>query len=180
MSSTIASSRLRRAATALVLAAGCAATVASNGPLFGPGLSDDEGPMTLTLTSSAPDATVPFSALLDAQAPIADGSGEVGVQVELDPGAVLGLTFGLSSDVTGESNTTDIIDPAAQDQARVGIGAFAGCSGDTPCDERFTASFSLLGDGEGELEVTWYVDASVGLELAEDEEATGSLELSVE
>ena len=179
MFSCIANARARQAATALVLAAGAAATVASNGPLFGPSLSADDGPLTLTLSTSAPEAEVPFSALLDAQAPLTEGSGEVGVLVELDPGAVLGLSFGLSSDVTGESNATDVIDPAAQDTARVGVEAFAGCSGDTACEERFTASFSLLGEGEGELEVTWYVDASVSLELAEDEEPTGSLTLTV-
>lgn len=179
MSFAFASDRARRVASLVVLMVGCAATAASNGPLFGPGLSADEGPMTLTLSSSAPDAQVPFSALLDAQAPLTEGSGEVGVQVELDPGAVLGLSFGLSSDVTGESNSTDIIDPSAQDQARVGIEAFAGCSGDSACEEGFSATFALIGEGEGELEVTWYVDASVSLELAEDEEPTGSLTLTV-
>ncbi|OGQ18662.1 MAG: hypothetical protein A2138_18050 [Deltaproteobacteria bacterium RBG_16_71_12] len=165
----------------LVLTAGGVATAASNGPLLGPSVGANEGPFSLTLSAEAPDAEIALSALLDAQAEVVDGTGEVGVSVELDPAALYGLTFGLTSDVTGESNETDIIDPSAQDQARVGIEAFAGCTGETACEERFAAHFALLGDApEGELDVTWYVDGFVEVAIPEDEQPTGTLELAVE
>lgn len=163
-----------------MLAAGCVATAASNGPLLGPGLSAEEGPFTLVLTPDAPDAEVSFSALLEAVDEVVAGSGEVGVAVELDPGSTASLTFGLTSDVTGETNETDIIDPAAQDQARVGISAFAGCSAAAPCEEGFVARFTRFdGSAEGDLEVTWYVDGYIEVALEEGEDPSGSLELSV-
>ena len=175
------SDRIRRVATLVVLGVGALATVASNSPLLGPALSAEEGPFTLVLTPDAPDAEVGFTALLDAQAQTVADSGEVGVLVELDPAATASLTFGLTSDVTGETNETDIIDPAAQEQARVGIEAFAGCTGESPCEERFVARFTRLDDPpDGDLEVTWYVDGIVELALEEDEEPAGSLELTVE
>lgn len=173
--------RLRRAASALVLVAGGVATAASNGPLLGPSVGATAGPFTLTLSSEAPDAEVPFSALLDAQAEVVDGSGEVGLSVELDPASLHGVSFSLTSEVTGESNQADIIDPSAQEQAWIGIEAFAGCTGETPCEEPFTARFTMLDEAaEGDLEVTWYVDGIVEVAIPEDEQPTGTLELTVE
>lgn len=175
------SDRIRRVATVVVLGAGALATIASNGPVLGPSVSAEEGPFSLVLTPDAPEAEVPFSALLDAQAELVEGSGEVGVQVELDPGSTASLTFGLSSDVTGETNETDIIDPSAQEQARVGIEAFAGCAGDTSCEERFVARFTRLDDPpEGDLDITWYVDGVVEVVVPEGEDTSGSLALTVE
>lgn len=170
---------LRRAGTALVVAAGCAATVATS-PVLGPAVSAEAGPYTLTLTPDAPEAEVSFSALLDAQAQVVEGTGEVGVQVELDPASLVGLTFGLTSEVTGAANETDIIDPSAQEQARVGVEAFAGCTGETPCEEGFTARFTRMADPpDGDLEVTWYVDGVVEVAVPEGEEPSGTLELTV-
>lgn len=174
------SDRARRLATALVLAGGAVATAASNGPLRGPSVSAEDGPYSLVLTPEAPEAEVGFSATLDAQAEVVSGSGEVGLLVELDPAATASLSFGLTSEVTGEANEADIFDPAAQYQARVGIDAFAGCDGASLCEEGFVARFTRLDDPpEGELEVTWYVDGVVEVAISEDEEPTGSLEFTV-
>lgn len=172
--------RLRSLATALVLSVGLVATAASNGALLGPAVSAEEGPYSVVLTPDAPEAMYDVTALLDARDAIVAGTGEVGVAVELDPGALASLTFGLTSDVTGEANETEILDPAAQDQARVGIEAFAGCTGESPCEEPFVVHFARLDDPpEGDLEVTWYVDGVVEVAIAEDEVPQGSLTLTV-
>lgn len=174
------SDRARRLATALVLVGGAVAAAASNGPLLGPAISAEDGPYTLMLTPNAPEAEVGFSATLDAQAEVVSGSGEVGLLVELDPAATGSLSFGLTSEVTGETDETDIFDPAAQYQTRLGIEAFAGCDGASLCEEGFVARFTRLDDPpEGDLEVTWYVDGVVEVAIPEDEEPTGSLELTI-
>lgn len=163
-----------------MLAAGTLATAASNGPLLGPALSAEEGPYTLVLSPDSPSAEVSFSALLEATDEPVAGTGEVGVSVELDPGSTASLSFGLSSDLTGESNETEILDPAAQDQARVGIEAFIGCTADSPCEEAFVAHFARYDDPpEGDLELTWYVDGVIEVTVPEGEEPGGSLQLSV-
>jgi hypothetical protein len=143
----------------VVLVAGTLATAASNGPIFGPSLSAEEGPYTLVLSPESPS---------------------VGVSVELDPGSTASLSFGVRSELTGEANETDILDPSAQDQARVGIEAFIGCTAESPCEEGFVAHFARYDDPpEGELEVTWYVDGVIEVTVPEGEEPSGSLQLSV-
>ena len=93
------SGRLRPFLSAVVLAVGAVATAASNGPLFGPAVSAEDGPFYLVLTPDAPDAEVSFSALLDTQDEIVAGSGEVAVSVELDPASTASLSFGLTPDL---------------------------------------------------------------------------------
>ena len=172
--------RRRRLASLVVLVAGTLATAASNGPIFGPSLSAEEGPYTLVLSPESPSTEVSFSALLEAGDEPVAGTGEVGVSVELDPGSTASLSFGLSSDLTGEANETEILDPSAQDQARVGIEAFIGCTAESPCEEGFVAHFARYDDPpEGELELTWYVDGVIEVTVPEGEEPSGSLQLSV-
>ena len=99
----------------------------------------------LTTASASLDASALGSLVLNG--PLASGSGSVTLVVDLPAEAASGLTFSLSNDETGEANDVDVLDPALQPEASIGIGAFDGCSPEAPCDETFSLHFERIDDG---------------------------------
>jgi hypothetical protein len=101
------------------------------------------------------------------------------VTVELDPSAVGSLRFGLTSDTSGESTEADVLDPASQSSARIGVLAFEGCVGSTGCEESFSLSFSRTDGDEGDLSFTWSLDGFASTDAESPGDGDGTLDFSV-
>ena len=166
---------IRQAAVATVFVVGIAGSVATGPVADLSGVSED---VRVTLDADNPSATVTAVATVDVDAVVASGSGQIGLSVVLDNDAEGSLAFSLTSDTTGDTQGTDIVDTQAQGNARVGIDAFEGC-GPGPCDEELVLEFNRTdGTLDGVLGLTFSLD---GLASTETEApAPGSITFSID
>jgi hypothetical protein len=166
---------IRQAAVATVFVVGIAGSVASAPVADLSGVSED---VRITLDADNPSATVTAVATVDVDAVVASGSGQIGLSVVLDNDAEGSLSFSLTSDTTGETQGTDIVDTQAQGTARVGIDAFEGC-GPGACDEELVLEFNRTdGTLDGVLGLSFSLD---GLASTETEATTpGSITFSID
>ena len=172
---------MRRLVVGAVIFLGVGASIASSPGGGGGDIQGSSGGQSVTLDAPGQSETASATATLNANAPLATGSGEVGVTVDMDASAIGSLTIGLESDTTGEATSTDVVDPSAQPSTRVAIPAFEGCSGETSCSERFVLTFDRFDEeGDGTLSFTWTLDGLASTTAEEPDQASGTLEFSIE
>ena len=166
---------LRRISIAVIFSLGVIGSVATS-----PATADISGvseAVRVVLDANEPSRDVLASAIISADGLIADGTGQIGLAIELDGDAEGSLAVTLTSDTTCESQATDIVDTQAQGSARIGINAFDGCG--EGCTEELTLTFERT-DAElaGTLGLTFTLD---GLASTDGEEAgTGSITFSID
>lgn len=170
--SLLSNSRPRPAAL-LAIAAGLMASAAST-PSAGDGVSGASDRFTVLLDASTPDVEQRVRASLNAG--VAIGSdGDIGLTAFFDDGDVGQVNLNITSDTTGEVGETAVLDPAAQPEVSVGIPAFAGCDGLSPCEEELVIRFERLeADVSNALELEWELDGFVSLLDAEEAETVDS------
>ncbi len=166
---------LRRLSIAALFSIGVVGSVATS-----PATADISGvsePVRVVLDADQPSRDVFASATISADGIIADGTGQIGLAIELDGDAEGSLAVTLSSDTTGQSQATDIVDTQAQGSARIGINAFDGCG--EGCAEELTLTFERTdADLAGTLGLSFTLD---GLASTEGEEAgSGSIRFNID
>ena len=112
---------IRTAGVGTIFFLGVAGSIATGPVADVSGVSDD---VRLTLDANNPSERITAVATVDVDAVIASGTGQIGLSVTLDNDAEGSLAFSLTSETTGSTQGTDIVDTQAQGTARVGIDAF--------------------------------------------------------
>lgn len=167
-----------RPAALFVVAVGLVASLAST-PSTGDGVSGASDTFTVLLDADTPDLEQRVTATLNAGVQIG-ADGEIGVTALFDDSDVGQLNVTITSDTTGESNDTAVLDPVAQPQATVGIPAFAGCDGLSACEEALILRFERLeADVTNDLEFEWELDGFVSI-LDAEAENVGTLTFTTE
>lgn len=162
----------------LAILAGLLAAAAST-PSSSDGVSGVSNSFTVSLTADAPDFEQRVTALLDAQAPIGD-DGQVGVTALFDDTDVAQVQLSLTSETTGESSEAPVLDTVAQPEVSVGIAAFGGCDGLSPCEETLVVRFERLeADVTSDLSFEWSLDGFVSIVDA-DAATSGTLTFTPE
>ncbi len=167
----------RRIATAVLFSVGVVGSVATTEPITAD-ISGVSNEVRVVLDANEPSREIFATATIDADAAIAAGTGQVGLAVEIDGDADGSLAITLTSDTTGQSQATDIVDTQAQGSARIGIDAFEGCGAEA-CDEDLVLRFERTdAELEGTLGLTFTLD---GLASTDGEEAgTGTIRFSID
>lgn len=163
----------------LVVAVAVAASVASTGAP-GDGISGASETFAVVLDESTPDFEQRVTALLDAQVQVAQ-DGQIGLTALFDDADVGQVNLSITSDTTGELGETQVLDPIAQPEVSVGIDAFVGCDGLSPCEEALIVRFERLeADVTNELEFEWELDGLVSVLDADADAALGTLTFTAE
>jgi hypothetical protein len=156
----------------VVFVFGVAVTTATSEPSASiSGFSDEE---SLVLDAATPALALDARATVNSDVPVI--TGEIGLNVSVNPDAVGSLAVGLRSLTSGAQQTLDIVDLQAQGLARIGIDAFEDCPTGR-CVEELELTFERIDEAlEGEVGLTFHLD---GLADTETDPAEGELTFEI-
>lgn len=149
-------------ATMLVVLAALVAAAASS-PADDSGVSGASSTFDVSLTAESPSFEQRVTALLDAQVAIAE-DGQIGLTALFGEDDIGQVQLSLVSETTGEPSEAAVLDPVAQFEVTIGITAFAGCDGLSPCKETLLVRFDRLeADVTNDLDFEWELDGYVSI-----------------